>query len=119
VRLRDLYTGGLTWRELISYVSGLTPASATRTAVNGGQPEPTGEQVILADIFDAVTTQDWHFALAHTDEKKPKPRQPKPYRRWWLSQPDRKNHPERIAKLEDARRRKREREQAIAEGRLA
>jgi hypothetical protein len=119
VRLRDLYTGTLTWRELASYVLGLSPTSATRTALNGGTVEPTGEQIILADLFDAVTTHDWHFAQANADDKKAKPKKPKPYPRWWITQPSRKNSPERLAKLDDARRRKRAREQAIAEGRIA
>jgi hypothetical protein len=119
VRLRDLYAGDLTWRELSSYVRGLSPESATRTAVNGGIPEPTGEQIMLADLFDAVSTLDWHFALANTDEKQRKPKQPKPYPRWWAKQNSRSSSPERLAKLEDARRRKREREKAIAEGRIA
>jgi hypothetical protein len=74
---------------------------------------------LLADLFDAISTLDWHFALANTDDKKPKPKQPKPYPRWWAKQGRQKNSPERIAKLEDARRRKKEREQAIAEGRIA
>ena len=117
--MRDLYTGRLTWRELASLVQGLSPAAATRTALNGGIPEPTGEQVILADLFDAVTTHDWHFAVANSDEKKPKPKRPQSYPRWWMTQPSRKKSPERLAKLEDARRRKRERERAIAEGRIA
>ncbi|KMS71763.1 hypothetical protein ACH49_24370 [Streptomyces leeuwenhoekii] len=82
-------------------------------------PEPTGEQVLLADLFDALMAFDWHFAYANSDEKKPKPKRPKPYPRWWQQQPKRRTSPQRIAKLEDARRRKREREQAIAEGRIA
>jgi hypothetical protein len=119
VRLRDLYTGSLTWRELASYVLGLSPTSATRTALNGGTTEPTGEQVLLADLFDAVVTLDWHFALANADEKKATPKKPKAYPRWWLAQPSRKSSTERLAKLDDARRRKQERQQAIAEGRIA
>lgn len=119
MRLRDLFTGGLTWRELASYVRGLSPASATRTALNDGVPEPTGEQILLADLFDAVSIHDWHFAMANSDEKKPKPRQPKPYARWWVTQPRGAKSAERLAKLEDARRRKRDREKAIAEGRIA
>lgn len=119
MRLRDLFAGDLTWRELSSYVRGLSPTSATRTALNEGVLEPTGEQVILADLFDAVALNDWHFALANTDEKKAKPKRPKPYPRWWAPQAGRKDSPQRLAKLEDARRRKRERERAIAEGRIA
>lgn len=119
MRLRDLTNGDLTYRELSSYVQGLPPGSATRTALNEGTPEPTGEQVMLADLFDAVALLDWHFVLANAEEKKAKPKRPKPYPRWWQQQPKRRKSPQRIAKLEDARRRKREREQAIAEGRIA
>ena len=49
VRLRDLYTGDLTWRELISYVDGLPPGSRVRTALNDGRTEPTPEAALLAD----------------------------------------------------------------------
>ncbi|MFJ9740810.1 hypothetical protein [Streptomyces sp. NPDC101166] len=98
---------------------GLSPDSATRTALNDGIPEPTGEQILLADLFDAVSTLDWHFALANSDEKKAKPKKPKPYPRWWAKPAGRAASPSRLAKLEDARRRKRERERAIAEGRIA
>jgi hypothetical protein len=100
-------------------VQGLSPESATSAAVNGGIPEPSGEQILLADLFDAVSTLDWHFALANSDDKKAKPKKPKPYPRWWVKQTGRSSSPERLAKLEDARRRKREREKAIAEGRIA
>lgn len=118
MRLRDLYTGNLTWRELSNLVRGLSPGSATRTALNDGVLEPTGEQVILADLFDAVTIQDWHFALANSDEKKAKPKKPKPYPRWWIQHKPRHSE-QRVAKIEDARRRKRAREKAIAEGCIA
>ncbi|HEY6117191.1 MAG TPA: hypothetical protein VI172_14660 [Candidatus Dormibacteraeota bacterium] len=87
--------------------------------MNSGAPEPTGEQILLADLFDAVTVHDWHFALANSDEKKPRPKKPKPYPRWWETPAGRNDSPDRTAKLEDARRRKREREQAITEGRIA
>ncbi|MFD8919462.1 hypothetical protein ACFV0Y_16785 [Streptomyces sp. NPDC059569] len=118
MRLRDLFTGGLTWRELSNLVRGLSPGSATRTAMSDGTPEPNGEQIILADVFDAVSLLDWHYVTANSDPKKPKPKKPKKYPRWWENQKP-KDKPERVARLEDARRRKREREQAIAEGRIA
>jgi hypothetical protein len=119
VRLRHLFTGEMTWRELASYVAGLSPQAATRTALNGGITEPTGEEIVLADLFDAVTTLDWHFAMANADEKKAKPKRPKPYPRWWVKQASGRKSPERLARIEDARRRKRARERAIAEGRIA
>ncbi|MEV7364243.1 hypothetical protein ACWENS_10740 [Streptomyces sp. NPDC004532] len=119
VRLQHLFTGELTWRELSNLVRGLPPGSATRTALNDGALEPTPEAALLADLFDAVTILDWHFVSANADDKKPKPKKPKPYPRWWVKQARPKNSPQRLAKLEDARRRKREREQAIAEGRIA
>lgn len=120
MRLRDLTNGDLTYRELASYVQGLPPQSRTRTAVNEGRVEPTSEAIILADLFDAVAIQDWHFVSANADEKKPKPKPPKPYPRWWQRDDRResKSSGQRIARLDDARRRKRERQQAIAEGRI-
>ncbi|MEU6768505.1 hypothetical protein ABZ916_39105 [Streptomyces sp. NPDC046853] len=99
-------------------MSGLPSGCATRTALRDGVPEATGEQIILADIFDAVSIHDWHFSSANSDPKKPKPKKPKKYPRWWEQKKPR-HSPQRVAKLEDARRRKREREKAIAEGRIA
>ena len=124
VRLRDLTNGNLTYRELASYVQGLPPQSRTRAAVNDGVLEPTQEAVVLADIFDAISIQDWHFVSANAEENKPKPKRPKPYPRWWIDGAGSgraKPQPaaQRVARLEDARRRKREREQAIAEGRIS
>lgn len=118
MRLRDLVTGNLTYRELSNLVGGLSPGSATRLALRDGVLEATGEQIILADLFDAVSILDWHFSSANSDPKKPKPKRPKKYPRWW-ERPKSRNSPQRIAKIEDARRRKREREKAIAEGRIA
>lgn len=114
MRLRDLFTGGLTWRELSNLVRGLSPQSATRTALNGGHVEPSHEVAVLADVFDAVSYLDYHFVSANTDEKKPKP--PKPYPRWWVQSKKADQSEKRVAKLDDARRRKRERQQAIAQG---
>lgn len=118
MRLSDVYRGRVTWRELSNYVRYLSPGSATRTALNEGIPEATGEQVLLADVFDAVTILDWHFSTANGDPKKAQPKKPKRYPRWW-EQKKPQNSPQRVAKIEDARRRKKLREQAIAEGRIA
>lgn len=121
MRLRDLYTGGLTWRELSNLVRGLSPTSATRTALNGGIVEPSHEEVLLADLFDALTILDYHFCSANTDEKKVRLiKMPKPYRRRWLGQADDSGNSEkRAAKLEDARRRRKERQRAIDSGLIA
>lgn len=112
----------MTWRELAAYVDGLPPQSRVRTALRGGTVEPTGEEILLADVFDAVTAADWHFVAANTDSKKPQPKRPKRYPRWW-EKPDRsdtrKVSAERVARIEDARRRKRERHDAIRAGVIA
>jgi hypothetical protein len=101
-------------------VRGLSPTSATRTAISGGVVEPSHEEVALADVFDALTTLDYHFVSANTDEKKAgQVKPPKPYPRRWLQQAEDGKTEKRTAKLEDARRRRQEREQAIAEGRIA
>jgi hypothetical protein len=120
VRLRDLFTGGMTWRELAAYVEGFPPQSRTRTAINGGIVEPSHEEISLADLFDAVTVLDYHLVSANTDEKKVKQiKPPKPYPRRWLQQAEDGKAEKRAAKFEEARRRKRERQQAIAAGRIA
>lgn len=104
-------------------MQGLPPQSRTRTAVNQGRVEPSDETVVLADLFDAMSTFDWHFVTANSDENKPKPKRPKPYPRWWIDGAGagqaKQSSSQRVARLEDARRRKREREQAIAEGRIS
>lgn len=124
VRLRDLFSqecgacgqGRLTWRELAAYVAGLSPQAATRTALNDGRVEPTQEALILADLFDAISVEDYHFVSANADPKKAPPKPPKPYPRWWLQASGPDNSERRVAKLDDARKRKRERQEAIAQG---
>jgi hypothetical protein len=68
-----------------------------------------------------VSIADWHFVTANSDEKKAKPKPPKRYPRWWEGQSarDKKNSPERIARIEDARRRQRARREAIKQGAIA
>lgn len=122
VRLRDLAAGDLTYRELASYVHGLSPQSATRTALNEGRPEPTGEQVLLADCFDMLQHIDWHVQASSASKKSELPKKPKPYPRWWrgvAARQQKRHSPQRIARIADARRRKAERDRAIAEGRIA
>lgn len=118
--MRDLFTGDLTWRELASYVDGLPPGSRVRTALNDGRTEPTPEAVLLADVFDMLQNVDWHIVASNVDKKTKLPRTPKPYPRWWLKAPASKvSGADRVARLEAARTRRRERAQAIAEGRIA
>ncbi|GGP56065.1 hypothetical protein GCM10010214_31610 [Streptomyces abikoensis] len=116
VRLRDVFTGELTWRELSSLVHGLPPASATRTALNEGTPEPSGEEIVLADLFDLVQHLRWDVEYAASGKK---PTAPKPYPRRWARHARRRAiSPERAGRIADARRRQAERHQAITEGRL-
>lgn len=120
IRLKQLYTGELTWRELGSYVDGLPPGSRVRTALNGGRTEPTAEAVLLADIFDMLQNLDWHIVASNIDKKSNLPKTPKPYPRWWMKPTRSKaDGSERVARLEAARERRRERAAAIAEGRIA
>ncbi|WP_411102439.1 hypothetical protein [Streptomyces sp. cmx-4-9] len=120
VRLRDLFTGDLTWRELASYVDGLPPGSRVRTALNDGRAEPTAEAVLLADVFDMLQNVDWHIVASNIDKKSNLPKIPRPYPRWWMKPARSKTDgSERVARLEAARERRRERAEAIAEGRIA
>lgn len=99
---------------------GLSPTSATRTALNGGIVEPSHEEVVLADMFDALAALDHHFCVANADEKKARQiKPPRPYPRRWLQQADETKGEKRTAKLEDARRRRRERQRAIDTGLIA
>lgn len=125
-RLRDLYLNDpqgrplMTWRELGVYVRRMPPDSATRTALREGVPEPTPEAVLLADIFDMLQYVDWHVQASGATKTSELPKPPKPYPRWWdTSRSRKKNSAERVARIEDARRRKRAREQAIRDGRIA
>jgi hypothetical protein len=111
VRLKHLFTGELTWRELGVFLRGLPPASRLRTALNGGQPAWTGEQYILADIFDALAQANWQRG---GDAKK---RLPKSYPRPGDDRRGR-DSAERIAAMADARERARERARAIAAGEI-
>lgn len=119
VRLKHLYTGELTWRELASLVEGLPPSSRLRTALNQGRPEPTPEAVLLADVFDMLQNVDWHVQASNVDKKANLPKVPKPYPRWWLKAPAKAKSEDRIARLEAARERKRARTEAIAAGLIA
>lgn len=117
VRLRHLYTGELTWRELVSYVQGLSPQSATRTALNDGKPEPTAETVVLTDVFDMLQHIDWHVQAQNAEKKSQLPKKPKPYPRWWDTSRGKKQlSPQRKARIKDAQRRAAERRRLIAEG---
>ncbi|KOU41252.1 hypothetical protein ADK55_29105 [Streptomyces sp. WM4235] len=110
----------MTWRELAVYVHGLSPQSRVRTALNGGRLEPTGEQILLADVYDAVRQLTWTLQCVNTPEKAKEPKRPKPYPRWWLN-PTKPEEAKaaRVDRLDAARERRRERQQAIAEGRIA
>ncbi|WP_327300377.1 hypothetical protein [Streptomyces goshikiensis] len=91
-----------------------------RTALNEGRPEPTPETVLLADIFDMLQNVDWHIVASNVDKKTNLPKTPKPYPRWWLQAAASKGDgSDRVARLEAARARKRERAQAIAAGLIA
>lgn len=120
MRLRDLAAGDLTYRELASYVHGLSPHAATRAAI-AGRPEPTGEQVLLADCFDMLQHIDWHVQATNVSKKSELPKKPKPYPRWWQDKQRRaKRHsPQRATRIADARKRAAARQRAIAEGRIA
>ncbi|MFV8127546.1 hypothetical protein [Streptomyces syringium] len=101
-------------------VRGLSPQSATRTALNNGRTEPTGEQILLADLFDMTQYLDWHVQAAHAEKRSDLPKKPKPYPRWWdTADRSRRHSPERVARLDDARRRQADRRRAVAEGRIA
>jgi hypothetical protein len=120
IRLRELFTGGMTWRELGVYVRAMPVDSATRTALNDGRPEPTGEQVLLADVFDVLQNVDWHIVASNASKKSELPKRPRPYPRWWDAGPRKPQHsPQRVARIEDARRRAAARREAIEAGRIA
>lgn len=120
MRLRELFTGEMTWRELGVYLRGLPPGSATRIAMNEGMPEPTQESILLADVIDALQAVRWQVAAHGVEKESQLPKWPRPYPRWWDPERGRKkNSPERVARIEDARRRAAERKRKIATGQIA
>ena len=107
----------MTWRELASYVQGLPPDSRVRTALNGGRPEPTGEQVLLADVFDMLQRVNWTLQAVNASKE---PKAPKPYPRWWMrAGSDGPRDEKRLARLEEARQRARERKEKLQQGAIA
>lgn len=117
MRLRHLYTGELTWRELISLVQGLPAHALTRAALNDGKPEPTAETIVLTDVFDMLQNIDWHIQAQNAEKRSQLPKKPKPYPRWWDTRRGKKHvTPQRQARIKDAQRRAAERRRLIAEG---
>jgi hypothetical protein len=102
VRLRDLYEGTLTYRELAGYVQGLSPQSRVRTALSDGIPEPRREELMLADLFDMLQRINWTIEAVNATSP---PKRPKPYPRWWLRGAKNRKAPDaqRKARLEAAR----------------
>lgn len=89
-------------------------------AVNDGKPEPTPEVVLLADVFDMLQHIDWHIVASNVLKKSDLPKKPKPYSRWWEDgKPQRQHSPQRVARIEDARRRAAERRRQIDQGKIA
>lgn len=109
----------MTWRELAAYVHGLPAQARIRTVLNDGNPEPTGEQVLLADVFDMLQHVNWTMQAANVGKKSDVPKPPKPYVRWWITAASKPGGEDRVARLEAARERRRIRERDIAEGRIA
>lgn len=110
----------MTWRELAGYVQGLPPQARVRTALREGREEPTGEQMLLADVYDMLGHVDWHVQTANAtkDSKLPKP--PKPYPRWWVAEASAKPTDEkRLARIENARQRARDRKRQLEQGAVA
>ncbi|MFF0389680.1 DUF5361 domain-containing protein [Kitasatospora sp. NPDC004615] len=71
VRLRHLFTGELTWRELRSLIRGLPPTSRLRTAI-AGRPLWTATEYLLADVFDVLAAANWQ-RTGDKSAAKPKP----------------------------------------------
>ncbi|MFE9845769.1 hypothetical protein [Streptomyces goshikiensis] len=68
-------------------------------------------------MFDMLQHVDWHIVAANVGKKSDLPKPPKPYPRWWLKNTKAdKQGADRVARLEAARARKRDREGAIAAG---
>ncbi|MEU7066884.1 hypothetical protein [Streptomyces sp. NPDC046161] len=104
----------MTWREFAAYVAGLPPHARVRTALNGGRPEPSVDQLILADLADLLQRLQWTLQAVNSEKGKA-PKAPKPYPRQWLQpKPSKSTSPDRVARIEDARRRARERKSSLA-----
>lgn len=72
VRLSDLTTGRLTWRQLSVYLAGLPRDSATAREVGGPDIDWDLHAHLLAAAFDALQVANWQRA-AKKGSKAPKP----------------------------------------------
>lgn len=113
MRLRGLFTGDLTWRELGVLIRGLPPTSRLRQAIAGGAQPWTVTDYLLANVHDVLTAANWQRS-GEGKSKYPKPL-PRPEDRRRRRGED---SPERAAARKDAIRRARERERAIAAGEI-
>ncbi|WP_030303511.1 hypothetical protein [Streptomyces katrae] len=106
----------MTWRELASYVQGLPPHARVRTALREGREEPTGEQVLLADVFDMLQRVNWTLQAVNTPKESKQPKPPKAYPRWWLQGKTGtpRDTAARLARMEAARERARERKRQLS-----
>ncbi|WP_326792045.1 hypothetical protein OHA79_09595 [Streptomyces sp. NBC_00841] len=78
--LLDMWRGKLSPRKVNVLVRGLPPDSATRMAMNGGEPLWGRADHILADLVDATNSNTWVVANREASKKERSPF-PDPYPR--------------------------------------
>lgn len=77
MRLRDLYTGGLTVRELIAYIREIPMESALGRSLLGEAADWTASTHLIADAVDLLNIANWQ--RSGTKKRAPKPmKRPKP-----------------------------------------
>lgn len=76
------------WAALRSFVAHLGPDSALYAEQHPGEGDwyaPWNASAVLADIYDALAALTVGYATANRKKGAPKPKQPKPYPRPWLT----------------------------------
>lgn len=76
-----MWRGKLSPRKVDVLIRGLPPDTATRIALNGGQPIPSPSDVMTADLIDAVNTNTAATVAVGTGKAF---KEPERYPRWWL-----------------------------------
>lgn len=87
--LLDMWRGKLTPRKVDVLIRGLPPDSATRMAMNEGEPLWGRTDHILADLVDAMNSNTWVLAN-HEAAKKDRSPFPEPYPRPGMVAPSKK-----------------------------
>lgn len=77
-RLHDVFTGDLTWMDLLAYVRQFPPDSATARAMDGDAAGWGASEHLLATVIDQLAAANWQRSGKKSGKPKPmkRPRPP-------------------------------------------